>query len=1180
MSDINLSANQATIVHTLEGPLFVAAGAGSGKTFTLTQRIRYAMLPGSKPREQWADPDVPEPFLDSIDQVLAITFTDKAATELKERIRKMLIEEGLAEEAAKVDGAWISTIHGMCSRIIRAHALDLGIDPAFELEGYADDLKRLAVEHVLRRVAADDATGTGAYDVLLEAFEIEGAGATHDLASLLDILTAMLSKTAAMVGGLDAFEQVPPKASPQDLYEAYRTIADTPSWKNCDAACDCIAALEAFFASDRGLDAVRACFVATSDLTLPRATKNDDHASEREYVAAVRAARPFFFANAYLAARKDALDELMELAREVQAEYDRLKGERSSLDNDDLLIRAYDALKSDPLVRREFAGRFKMVMVDEFQDTAQQQVELVSLLCSPDARELCTVGDAQQSIYRFRGADVSVFRTKRAEVAHAKAGVLASLDTNFRSHADILEFADRIFWGADNRLGRDFLHLETCGEKDRKNAVALKRPDLTSRRQAILVAGGDADARAREKAARIAERFDALRLTEGFRPGQMVILMKALSKANVYADALRSRGIPCVIAGGTSVFRGAPEVDIVRSLLAFLANPNDGEKGTLPLLLSPMFELGAQELLALTTHVEPVAGIVDSRSLTADTLLDGEIMEKFGALPLLARAREILSKALGRVGRDPVYQIVCDVIDESGWMLRLQRGGAREHAVAANVLKALDIVDAESAGHAYAPRLVADAFAHHIDAIKESPAALNGAGEDAVRIMTIHASKGLEFPVVAIAECDRINAAKDRFQTFERDGRAYWTAYPNRCEQDVDNDIYLAFGKASLDEEMLEGSLPQRAAEAYAYMKEVGRGLEFDELARLLYVAITRAREVVILAMGAQFATELEPGHASSLMGDVLMRILPESDEVPGFPDLGVDMLDFDDAHEGDYSITFLSDFEYPSKSVKGPHIKFLAEDYPALDAAAARDDSFTEEREVTLVYPQEVACSYAPTPTPERDSYSYSSIAATLHAEGEDRGATAASGEDDLAGTAKLAAGDPLALGSAFHAAAQWMIETGSDTVAPERLQALARTWGLEASQRDRLEAALQRWGGSAVRAELLRWPRVLAEVPFFSFGCPDEDIARFGSYAEGAIDALGVDPDDPSRALVIDYKTGGTPDETLEELAVKHGLQARVYADVLHRAGYDSVALRFVRVEQDDPLRPGEPQVVSYEL
>ena len=118
-------------------------------------------VPGSKPRDEWADPAVPEPFLDGIDQVLAITFTEKAAAELKERIRAGLIAEGMETEAERADGAWISTIHGMCARIIRAHALDLGVDPGFSVAEYADDLKRRAAEHVLRRVSAEDAQGSG-----------------------------------------------------------------------------------------------------------------------------------------------------------------------------------------------------------------------------------------------------------------------------------------------------------------------------------------------------------------------------------------------------------------------------------------------------------------------------------------------------------------------------------------------------------------------------------------------------------------------------------------------------------------------------------------------------------------------------------------------------------------------------------------------------------------------------------------------------------------------------------------------------------------------------------------------------------------------------------------------------------------------------------------------------------
>ena len=103
---------------------------------------------------------------------------------------------------------------------------------------------------------------------------------------------------------------------------------------------------------------------------------------------------------------------------------------------------------------------------------------------------------------------------------------------------------------------------------------------------------------------------------------------------------------------------------------------------------------------------------------------------------------------------------------------------------------------------------------------------------------------------------------------------------------------------------------------------------------------------------------------------------------------------------------------------------------------------------------------------------------------------------------------------------------------------------------------------------------------MPFFSLGCEDEDIARYGAYAEGAIDALATNPADSSCALVIDYKTGGTPDETPEELQENHALQTRVYADVLHKAGFEAVTVKFVRVEQVDLANPCEPQVVTYSL
>lgn len=1197
MAAIKLDAKQERIVKTLEGPLFVSAGAGSGKTFTLTQRIMYALRPGSKPQGQWADPQVPEPFLDSIDQVLAITFTEKAAEELKERIRAALIDEGMDAEAAKVDNAWISTIHGMCSRIIRAHALDLGLDPAFGVAEYAEDLKRAAVEHVLRRAIAEDATGAGAYDDLLAAFALENESGSYSARSLMAILFKVLSAASASVGGLGAFCQVRPAPSHVALMEAYREIALAPSYANAEAAQRALDALDAYVGSARDMEALRTCFVSCDALSLRGRGMGKD---EKAAVAEVRRERTLFFAESYLGMKGDALSQLMDLAADVQAEYEALKAEKSLLDNDDLLTRAYDALKDNPLVRAEFAGKFKMVMVDEFQDTAQQQVELVRLLCGADGRELCTVGDAQQSIYRFRGADVSVFRRKKKEVERSGQGVSCSLDVNFRSHADILAYADKIFEGGEgNPLGRDFLHLDSCGEATRKGARALVDP-TTARRQAVLVAGGSSQERAQHKARAIAERFARLRAREGFAPGDMVILMKRLTDADVYARAVRAAGMPCVVAGGTSVFRQAPEVGAITALLAFLANPDDGQKGLMPLLTSPMFCLGATELLALATHIDPQAGIVDSRTLTGQVFLSGEIMEEFGELPLLTSAREVLGRAVRRVGNDRVADIVRDVVNESGWLFRLERSGqAQDRAVAANVLKALDIVERESAGHAFAPRLVARAYESHIAHIKESPAALNGADEDAVRIMTVHASKGLEFPVVAVAECDGISNDGDALQAVEREGRTYWSALPNRFDLADDADMLTV---PELDEDNVTHEVPERAAEAFAYMKRENRLLDYEEAARLLYVAITRAREVAILAFGVRFATELVPEHPTSLVGEVLSRILPVDQGNDGLPDLGAGRLDFPDSHEGDFQLIALSELNYPAK--KGVHRTYSIEEFGP-DAGVDADGAVPEgsglsaggegagPRHVAIVTPAAVDYRLVPAERMPRASYSYSSISRELHAEAEDRdvavgtpqgeGSDAAdSGSHERSSSQAAHAGDATDatnLGSVVHDACQWMIETGSDEVPVDRVDALCRYWGCTSEQRVRIDAAIERWRGSKVRAEALRWPCVRAEVPFYSRGM-EELGDRFGAYAEGAIDLLCTDPPDSGHALVIDYKTGGHADETPEQLREKHALQARVYADVLHKQGYGHVTLKFVRVEQPDPTDPTQPQVVTYNL
>lgn len=1245
-----LMPQQRDIVTTLDRKLFVSAGAGSGKTFTLTRRILWALSPESGP------------FVDGLDQVLAITFTKDAAAEIRERVRAALVAEGMEREALSVDDAWISTIHGMCSRILRAHALELGIDPEFSVLEDPGDLMDLAVERVLSRGAAE-------YEDLFEWYPLASESAPGGFGggtSVTSLLRVLLEKASAARNGFDDLHLLRGSVNLDGLADAYRGCMGITAGatKAAEAA---LAAIEAFEAGEKTVGNLISCMMACKP---PRSSKN----LPKEQVSLLKAEQADAFVNAYLALGSRATQQLLEMAHAVFDEYNQLKFYRSVLDNNDLLRLTYQALRDNPSMREDYGSRFKMVMIDEFQDTDQQQVDLINFLTGEGGRALCTVGDAQQSIYRFRGAEVDVFRRAQSQVEAAadagsgldagagasadaaacsgsNAGRVVQLVKNFRSHGEILDYVASIFDGTPQGRGglmEGFLNLQA--HDGRKDGMVAR--DI-NRRQALLVAGGNTQERALARAQAIARRFREL-ADAGQPVGGMVLLLGGMPRANMYADAFRAQGLDCVISGG-SVFAQTEEAAAVRALVWTLANLADTAQGLAPLLACDMFSLGAQEFLALATARDEATGETRRRNIDAGLMSDEDV-DGLRDLPLLARARAVLRPALSRVGRDPLAAIARDVVNQSGWMVRLAGQGAEGRARAANVLKALDAIAEAEAQLGPAPRQVALAYDRFLEG-KQAPGALNEEGGNAVRIMTVHASKGLEFPVVAVAECFSIRSGGAKLQSLRGDdGAISLVALPGQFPSaraadgsyikgdDVAKEFkkYLGGSSAWLTSEYVDDvCASDSVAGAWLAMSERETQLELQERERLLYVAMTRAREYCLLAMDAPVRSVskqpvLDLRGDTDLTGRVLEQILPAGAALDG------GMLCFEGSRCGDFELLALQDFAHGDAAYTQNYSVedgcFIGEGVAAADVAAAdaaadaaAADAVAADADVDAAAAGEPACDpmaddgeapdtftlVAPAvrpwrasvaPRSPRESYSYSSIAKELHEEDEDRAMPAPpidapedvddfevfeplavmgadgrgsseQGSADAADAAVSRDGDPTALGSAFHAAAQWMVEMGEDNVPAERRDALARYWRCTPAQRERLNAALDRWSSSAIRAEALAWPQVRAEVPFFSLGAGDL-AERFGEFAEGAIDLLCTDPADPARALVIDYKTGGSSQETLEQLQDKHALQAHVYADVLHKVGYESVELKFVRVEVGDPGNAGQPQVVSYRM
>ncbi|MEE0706306.1 MAG: UvrD-helicase domain-containing protein, partial [Adlercreutzia sp.] len=363
---------QRRVITTLNAPLMVAAGAGSGKTFTLTQRVAFALSP------QDAEP----PYLASVDELLAITFTKKAAAELKSRIKGLLLAEGLVEEALKTDEAWVTTIHGMASRILREHALEIGIDPAFEvIEGAAaEELLDEALEQVIvqaRRLDDPEVTE------LLTNEKLRGSGLQDK--GVVEYVKAVLERVHAMPEGFAALQTVGEVPSPSSLMRRAVTAAEdmaargaawpklTPTMakflENLDGG---IARANRWFEQagapafdDAAFDSEAFCTAlyglpVSTGATIGKAYAEDFQDWWAEMSAIDQEAR------AGLSLRWERA--IMKVALLVEEAFQELKGP-ARLDNTDLLVRCAAALRDFPAIAAAYQDKFKLIMVDEFQDT-------------------------------------------------------------------------------------------------------------------------------------------------------------------------------------------------------------------------------------------------------------------------------------------------------------------------------------------------------------------------------------------------------------------------------------------------------------------------------------------------------------------------------------------------------------------------------------------------------------------------------------------------------------------------------------------------------------------------------------------------------------------------------------------------------------------------------------------
>ena len=528
-------------------------------------------------------------------------------------------------------------------------------------------------------------------------------------------------------------------------------------------------------------------------------------------------------------------------------------------------------------------------------------------------------------------------------------------------------------------------------------------------------------------------------------------------------------------------------------------------------------------------------------------------------------------------------------------------------AQAANFFKALRMVeDAESSNPSEGPAQVCTRYLQAIDGgVKERPGSLNTDEQDAVRILTIHSSKGLEYPIVALADFNGSAGGPNSNLALECTcGHVYLSLTPGSSKPEIKDPPKLSESMiarlteanaleepASLGDEDLTAGSFHEALKARRDTEELAEGR------RKFYVGATRPREALIIAVN--FTATKGSASRDNCINDLRASLFGEDGAWRSAPE-GID-----------YSGTTPAIVSYTRLALDedGQVIAVREETSEGADeeqqkpeepnAALGSDKSHIPPLSVPeMPRKSEFVCDLTPTRLPYNPAraatFSYSSIAAhDAEAEQEDK-AEAQPVETDEEPTvvpARPHHASATAFGSALHQACQLMAEDlawrksqgSGDTAltmpADERLRACLATWGAPAGELSALKGACAHWMASDAAAQAATFGVLVPEAPFYVAlqGTQGEPI-----HLEGAMDLLCHDAptqqDAPRRAFIVDYKTGGSAAETTDDLRAKHDLQARCYAYVALTQGFDEVELAFVRVEQPDPARPGKPQEVRY--
>jgi ATP-dependent helicase/nuclease subunit A len=1116
MSERAPTPEQAAAITVSGRDVLLEAGAGTGKTGVMVDRYcRLVCDKGVAP-----------------DEILAFTFTDKAAAELRQRIRAELSRRAEAgserarELLTAIGGAWVTTIHGFCNRLLAGHPVAAGIDPGFRVLD-APETARAA------REAFDEA--------LVDFLAAEPRESREELVAAYDIdgLRGIVAGVHAELRSRGEAEPRLPEPPPSDPVEAIARAIEAAGQ-----------ALEEMRETDPKRELVERALARLGAPGEPpcldelRALRTDSKAKAiAPYREAIEAA---ISRTAEAGEGGEAYRHLAELLELFAARFEAAKERRTGIDFEDLQILAARLLERAE-IGEAYRGRFSHLLVDEFQDTNRLQLRLIEALHGPRS-ELVVVGDEFQSIYGFRHADLDVFRQQRRLVEQRADAEPMELSGNFRSRPELIAAVNRFGVAL---LGESYRPLRV-GAPPAAGAPRGEGPPV----ELLLTArdGWDEEeielqpaidgrtplnclAEARTVATRLRQLAD-----EGVDRGEMVVLLRAFTHLDAYEDSLERAGLRPYVVGGRGYWSQQQVADVC-ALLATIANPLD-DQALFGALASPACGVAPDTLWLLRAaagkrrHVWPA--LERAGGAGEAELAEPERLEQIPAseLELLREFAATLAQLRERGPRLSLAGLIETATTATGYDLAVLMRPAGE-ARFANVRKLMRLAAEFEAREGRDLRGLLDFLADRAESDAEGQAATAAEGHDGVRIMTVHNAKGLEFDVVAVPDLSRslLAGARPPLLTLGRE-------QPPRVGMQL-----RRLGSAAVN--LFD----------YAELVDEARARDSEEGLRLFHVAATRARERLILSG----VVKPDPGRETKPGTPVVERLVdalgvqrdadadaavPQPQPRPGL-----------EAGFGASEIAVRVSLPTPERARELTTVR--------RDAAAERPlgegPPPLVERHPPIVPSRPL--SYTAISAYEECGYRFY-MERVLGLGASDRtlsptGLQSAYGASGEGAATPSGREERTARGAAVHALLEWSQANGWEQPSEELARRHAVAAGLDPATVDpaALLAPVRGWLDSGLAARIgAEATRARAEVPIL--------LGVGGTVLRGSIDLLVEREGAPP--LVVDYKTDRLDGSGPVEHAARYGTQRSIYAlAAAESLAAPEVEVAYVFLEQpEDPV------------